>query len=124
MKTLPSLSRFKRMSIRRRTEVFLAWARTQPKRKTYPCNHLVGCALHQFGQAIAGADCIRGVSRKFRLRKEGLVEVLPYEGCEVVIPVHTDHPTFGSLVKRLEAHLATHPQDAVSPKGEHGTEAA
>lgn len=106
---LPTLAQFKRFSLRRRTEVFLAWVKT--KRGSYSSTSFRNCALHQFGVVLGSpahyADCWSIFSTEMDevrvLPDTASIECLPV----IHAPTLGHSSTFSSLAKRLEQHLAT-----------------
>lgn len=112
---LPTLAQFKRLSLRRRTETFLAWVKTQ--KGSYTSTLPRQCALWQFGEALGLSDHYANCWSIFDHSKrtpfnEGEIQVISDTASIKALPViHAPQiggfSTFSSLVKRLEHHLAT-----------------
>lgn len=104
---LPTLAAFKRLSLRRRTEVFLSWVRTQ-KGGYDPVNPR-RCALAQFGQQfsrdLSGDGPGNGLSTG--TLRQGNLDNIPVLKVQRISAALKEPHTFASLAKRLERHLAT-----------------
>lgn len=110
---LPTLAAFKALPLRRRTEVFLSWVRTQRGSYTSTLPH--ECALWQLGEALGlsghYANCW-SIFKKESPFNDGDMQVLSDTASIKALPViHAPEigsfSTFSSLAKRLERHLAT-----------------
>jgi hypothetical protein len=114
---LPTLSAFKRLSFKRKAQVFRDWAATM--KGSYDSRSHGNCALSQFGTALNNGHKMEASVRDFYYSDySGEVVVLEHvEGYGMNSPIFprnrevTGGPqlsTFASLTRRLDAYIKKH----------------